>query len=125
MKARRAWTDVIQTLREHICQPRLLYPAKFLSKGEQGQKWSRLKEGPSRDWSIWVSILSAVTKPDTVAFAKRSLLTGTVVSVPSSVLPATDQFRCGCMVTTIRLSLRTLLVELNERLEERMGIATP
>ena len=26
MKARRAWTDVIQTLREHKCQPRILYP---------------------------------------------------------------------------------------------------
>jgi len=30
MKARRSWTDVIQTLREHKCQPRLLYPAKLL-----------------------------------------------------------------------------------------------
>ena len=29
MKARRAWTDVIQTLREHKCQSRLLYPAKL------------------------------------------------------------------------------------------------
>jgi hypothetical protein len=29
MKARRFWTDVIQTLREHKCQPRLLYPAKL------------------------------------------------------------------------------------------------
>ena len=29
MKARRAWTDVIQTLREHKLQPRLLYPAKL------------------------------------------------------------------------------------------------
>jgi hypothetical protein len=29
MKARRAWTDVIQTLREHKCQPRLLYPTKL------------------------------------------------------------------------------------------------
>jgi hypothetical protein len=29
MKARRAWTDVIQTLREHKCQARLLYPAKL------------------------------------------------------------------------------------------------
>jgi hypothetical protein len=29
MKARRALTDVIQTLREHNSQPRLLYPAKF------------------------------------------------------------------------------------------------
>jgi hypothetical protein len=29
MKVRRAWTDVIQTLREHKCQPRLLYPAKL------------------------------------------------------------------------------------------------
>jgi hypothetical protein len=29
MKARISWTDVIQTLREHKCQPRLLYPAKL------------------------------------------------------------------------------------------------
>ena len=29
MKDRRSWTDVIQTLREHKCQPRLLYPAKL------------------------------------------------------------------------------------------------
>ena len=29
MKARRAWTDVIQTLRERKCQPMLLYPAKL------------------------------------------------------------------------------------------------
>jgi hypothetical protein len=29
MKARRDWTDVIQTLREHKLQPRLLYPAKL------------------------------------------------------------------------------------------------
>jgi hypothetical protein len=29
MKARRSWVDVIQTLREHKCQPRLLYPAKL------------------------------------------------------------------------------------------------
>jgi hypothetical protein len=29
MKARRSWTDVIQTRREHKCQPTLLYPAKL------------------------------------------------------------------------------------------------
>jgi hypothetical protein len=29
MKARRSWTNVIQTLREYKCQPRLLYPAKL------------------------------------------------------------------------------------------------
>jgi hypothetical protein len=29
MKARRSWADIIQTLREHKCQPRLIYPAKF------------------------------------------------------------------------------------------------
>jgi hypothetical protein len=29
MKARRSWTDVIQTLREHKCQPKQLYPAKL------------------------------------------------------------------------------------------------
>jgi hypothetical protein len=29
MKSRRCWTYVIQTLREHKCQPRLLYQAKL------------------------------------------------------------------------------------------------
>jgi hypothetical protein len=29
MKARRAWTDVVQTLRERKCQPSILYPAKL------------------------------------------------------------------------------------------------
>jgi hypothetical protein len=29
MKARESWADVIQTLGEHKCQPRLLYPAKL------------------------------------------------------------------------------------------------
>ena len=29
MKARRSWTDVIQTLSEDKCQPRLLYPVKL------------------------------------------------------------------------------------------------
>jgi hypothetical protein len=29
MKSRRSWTDVIQTLREHKCQPRLLYPVNL------------------------------------------------------------------------------------------------
>jgi hypothetical protein len=29
MKTRRSWTYVIQTLREHKCQSRLLYPAKL------------------------------------------------------------------------------------------------
>ena len=29
MKPRWSWVDVIQTLREHKCKPRLLYPAKL------------------------------------------------------------------------------------------------
>ena len=29
MKARRSWTNVIQTLREHKFQPTLIYPAKL------------------------------------------------------------------------------------------------
>jgi hypothetical protein len=29
MKARRSWADVTQTIREHKCQPRLLYPTKL------------------------------------------------------------------------------------------------
>jgi hypothetical protein len=29
MKARKSWADVIETLREHKCQPRLLYPTEL------------------------------------------------------------------------------------------------
>jgi hypothetical protein len=29
MEARRPWTGVMQTLREHKCQPKILYPAKL------------------------------------------------------------------------------------------------
>jgi hypothetical protein len=29
LKVRRAWLEVMQTLREHKCQPKLLYPAKL------------------------------------------------------------------------------------------------
>ena len=29
MKARRSWEDVLQTLRDHECKPRLLYPGKL------------------------------------------------------------------------------------------------
>jgi hypothetical protein len=29
LKARRSWAGVIQTLRKHKCQPRILYPAKL------------------------------------------------------------------------------------------------
>jgi hypothetical protein len=34
MKARRPWTDVLQTLREHKWKTRLLYPAKLSIDGE-------------------------------------------------------------------------------------------
>ena len=37
MKARRLWSSVMHTLRDHGCQPRLLYPAK-LSITIEGQK---------------------------------------------------------------------------------------
>ena len=29
LKARRTWIDILPTLREHGCQPRLLYPVKL------------------------------------------------------------------------------------------------
>ena len=29
MNARRSWADLMQTIREHKCQPKLLYPAKL------------------------------------------------------------------------------------------------
>jgi hypothetical protein len=38
MKARRSWTDVIQNLREHKCQPRLLYPAKLSINTDEENK---------------------------------------------------------------------------------------
>ena len=38
MKARRSWTDVVQTLREHKGQPRLLYPAKLSITIDGGMK---------------------------------------------------------------------------------------
>jgi hypothetical protein len=31
LKARKAWTNVLWTLRDHRCQPRVLYPAKLLT----------------------------------------------------------------------------------------------
>jgi hypothetical protein len=40
MKARRSWTDVIQTLREHKCQPRLLYPTTT-SKTLNYHRWRK------------------------------------------------------------------------------------
>jgi len=40
VKARRSWTDVIQTLREHKCQPRLLYPAKLSIKIDEKPRYS-------------------------------------------------------------------------------------
>jgi len=43
MKARRAWTDVIQTLREYKYQPRLLYPAKFSITIDGETKYSTTK----------------------------------------------------------------------------------
>jgi hypothetical protein len=39
MKARRSWADVIQTLREHKCQPKLLYSAKLSITGLE--RWLR------------------------------------------------------------------------------------
>jgi hypothetical protein len=38
MKARRSWADLIQTLREHKCQSRLLYPAKLSITIDRGTK---------------------------------------------------------------------------------------
>jgi hypothetical protein len=43
MKARRSWIDVIQTLREHKCQPKLLYPAKLSITIDRKPKYSMKK----------------------------------------------------------------------------------
>jgi hypothetical protein len=39
--------------------------------------------------------------------------------------PATDQYRCGCLEPTIRLSSWALVGELTQGLEELGGIETP
>jgi hypothetical protein len=59
LKARRSWTDVIQTLRENKCQPRLLYPAKLsitidgeiniFHDKKQNHTMSFHESGPSKD----------------------------------------------------------------------------
>jgi hypothetical protein len=38
MNVRRSWADVIQTLKEHKCKPRLLYPAKLSITIDGGTK---------------------------------------------------------------------------------------
>ena len=40
---RKSWTNVMQTLRKHTCQPRLLYPAKFSITIDGGTKIFRDK----------------------------------------------------------------------------------
>jgi hypothetical protein len=52
MKARRAWSKVMKTQREHKIQPRLLYPAK-LSINMEKTKYSRTK--PIQTISIYQS----------------------------------------------------------------------
>jgi len=53
-------------------------PEMFLSKRRTGRKMEqRVKEGPSEDGSICGFTLSTDTKTETVAIAKRHLLTGT------------------------------------------------
>jgi hypothetical protein len=43
MKARKSWADVIQTLREHKYQPRLLYPAKLSNITREKTRYSMTK----------------------------------------------------------------------------------
>jgi hypothetical protein len=35
IKTRRSWRDVMKTLRDHKCQPRILYPAKLSTTTEK------------------------------------------------------------------------------------------
>jgi hypothetical protein len=52
MKARRSWAVVIQTLREHKSQPRLLYPAKLSITIDRNRRRSQKMERSPRlmDW---------------------------------------------------------------------------
>ena len=55
MKARRSWADVIQALREHKCQPRLLYSAKFsiTIDGETKVLQDKTKSKEYLSWVWW------------------------------------------------------------------------
>jgi hypothetical protein len=46
MKSRRSWTDVTWTLREHKCQPRILYSAKLSITIDGEIKYSMTKPDP-------------------------------------------------------------------------------
>jgi hypothetical protein len=67
MKARRAWTDVIQTPREHKCQPRLLYPAKLsiTIDGETKFTLSFHESSPSKDNNRKEAIQGRKSRPRT------------------------------------------------------------
>ena len=100
-----------QTNKHHL---KNFNPEMFLSKEQTGIKNGSVAEGRT----MWrsppppISILSADTKPHTVAGAKRHLLSGT-------------WYDCSYGgSTTIVLSSGTLLGELMEGLEEWRGIAT-
>ena len=43
LKARRTWTYVLEPLRNHRCQPRLLYPAKLSITIDGGNKILQMK----------------------------------------------------------------------------------
>jgi hypothetical protein len=62
----------------HTPISRILTQKCSCPKKEQQQKMEhRLKYRPAKDCPTWRSILSADTKPNTVALAKMHLLTGT------------------------------------------------
>jgi hypothetical protein len=62
----------------------------FITKEEQGKMEQKLKEGPSSNWPTWGYIMSADTKPNTVAVVKRSLWAGTKCGSSLEVQIATD-----------------------------------
>lgn len=43
LKVSRAWTDVLQTLRHHRCQPRWLYPSKLSVTTDRETKTHHVK----------------------------------------------------------------------------------
>ena len=58
MKARRSWIDVIQTLREHKCQPRLLYPTKLSITIDGKKKTKKQKNKVFHDKTKFTQYLS-------------------------------------------------------------------
>jgi hypothetical protein len=100
---------------------KLLTQNCFCLNEMQGQRGEQsLKERPSRDCLTWKSIPSADTKLRHLLMPRSACCQEPGMAVLWEVLSQPDryQYRCRCLQLTTRLSTRTTMEELGERLKE-------